>query len=521
MKKLLLCALAVILSVPALGQTTTVVQDGVPNLEAVYYFHQRNVARATDGTLMVAWVDLPVATAGGQVQYSIYDPVFQSWLPPAALSNAGDRARQPALAADDSGGIHAVWMERDAASDPYQAYYAKYSGSGWSTPIKVSVDASVRSEEGTIEVGSDGRIWVAYNNDGEGVGNEYVWVVNSTDGGTTWSTQADTISSGGTIASSITNARVTLAPASGGKMIAIWHNGQPWDADRREIYVNTFDGASWGTAEMISDTTVSDRSANWYPTVAVDPQDNIYAIYHTNDPPGSTDRQLLLQKKAWNDTWSASTTTVLTVETDADMLSTTAVADANGVVHLAYRRDIVSEATGMDEIVYTYSNDAGATWSEPLVVSRVNHDAGYVTLANRVGESYGIDVVWRESTDEFVLTQDTVAVVHMNIPYSFVTSVGDPGLPVAYEVLANYPNPFNPSTVIEYSVLTRGPVTLEVFDALGRQVRRLIDEPQEPGNYRVRWNGTDRAGRAVMSGVYLARMRSASGVRTVKMMLVK
>ena len=203
------------------------------------------------------------------------------------------------------------------------------------------------------------------------------------------------------------------------------------------------------------------------------------------------------------------------------MLSTTAVADANGVVHLAYRRDIVSEATGMDEIVYTYSNDAGATWSEPLVVSRVNHDAGYVTLANRVGETYGIDIVWRESTDEFVLTQDTVAVVHMNILYSFVTSVGDPGLPVAYEVLANYPNPFNPSTVIEYSVLTRGPVTLEVFDALGRQVRRLIDEPQEPGNYRVRWNGTDRAGRTVMSGVYVARMRSASGVRTMKMMLVK
>jgi hypothetical protein len=434
---MLLSMLAVLLAVPALGQTTSVVQDNVANAEAVYYFHQRNVARATDGTLMVVWVDLPSATAGAQVQYSTYDADFQSWSPPAAVSSAADRARQPALAADDNGAIHAVWMQRNAPSEQYQEYYAKFSGGSWSTPVQVSVAASGRAEEGTIEVGSDGRIWVAYNNDGEGVGSEYIWIVNSTDGGATWTTQPDTISPGGTIGSSITNARATFAPASGGKMVLIWHDGQPWDADRREIYVSTFDGSFWSNAEMISDTTVVDRSANWYPTVAVDNQDNIYAIYHTNDAAGSVDRQLLLQKKAWNDPWSASTTTVLAIETAGDMLSTSAVADANGVVHLAYRRDSPTDTTGIDEIVYTFSADAGVTWSEPLVVSRENHDAGYVTMANRVGEAYGIDLAWRESTDEFVNDQSVLAIMHANIPYSFVTSVGEPGVPATYEVLAN------------------------------------------------------------------------------------
>jgi len=297
MKAMLFFALAVVVAVPALGQTVSVVQDVIPNDEAVYYFHQRNVARATDGTLMVVWVDIKSNTAGGQVQYSTYDPAFQTWSPPAALSSAGDRARQPALAADDNGAIHAVWMQRDASGDKYQQYYANYSSGSWSTPVQVSVTASARAEEGTIEVGTDGTVWVAYNNDGEGAGSEYVWVVKSTDGGTTWSAEADTISSGGSIGSSATNARVTLAPASGGKMIAIWHDGQPWDADRREIYVNTYDGSSWGTPEMISDTTTVDRSANWYPTVAVDNQDNIFAIYHTNDPADGVERQLLLQKK--------------------------------------------------------------------------------------------------------------------------------------------------------------------------------------------------------------------------------
>ncbi|MGB6647357.1 MAG: T9SS type A sorting domain-containing protein, partial [Bacteroidota bacterium] len=435
------------------------------------------------------------------------------------VSSAGDRARQPALAADGNGAIHAVWMQRDASGDKYQEYYAKYSGGGWSTPVQVSVAASVRAEEGTIEVGSDGTVWVAYNNDAEGVGSEYVWVVKSTDGGTTWSAQADTISSGGSIGSSSTNARVTLAPASGGKMVAVWHDGQPWDADRREIYVNTFDGSSWGSEEMISDTTTADRSANWYPTVAVDNQDNIYAVYHTNNI--TVDRMLLLQKKAWNDPWSASTTSVLAVETTSDMLSTTAVADPNGVVHLAYRRDNAVDTLGLDEIVYTFSDDAGVTWSTPLAVSRTTHDAGYVTLANRVGETYGIDLAWRESRDEGEDDQDTLAVMHANIPYSVVSSVEEPGLPVGYEVLANYPNPFNPSTVIEYSILTKGTVRLEVFDALGRRVKTLVNEQQEPGSYSVRWDGINRSGKAVMSGVYVARMSSASGSRTVKMMLVK
>ncbi|MGB5872565.1 MAG: FlgD immunoglobulin-like domain containing protein [Bacteroidota bacterium] len=519
MKAMLFFALALVLAVPALGQTVSVVQDNVGNNETVYYFHQRNVARATDGTLMVVWINIKSNTAGGQVQYSTYDPAFQTWSPPAAVSSAGDRARQPALAADGNGAIHAVWMQRDASGDKYQEYYAKYSGGGWSTPVQVSVAASVRAEEGTIEVGSDGTVWVAYNNDAEGVGSEYVWVVKSTDGGTTWSAQADTISSGGSIGSSSTNARVTLAPASGGKMVAVWHDGQPWDADRREIYVNTFDGSSWGSEEMISDTTTADRSANWYPTVAVDNQDNIYAVYHTNNI--TVDRMLLLQKKAWNDPWSASTTSVLAVETTSDMLSTTAVADPNGVVHLAYRRDNAVDTLGLDEIVYTFSDDAGVTWSTPLAVSRTTHDAGYVTLANRVGETYGIDLAWRESRDEGEDDQDTLAVMHANIPYSVVSSVEEPGLPVGYEVLANYPNPFNPSTVIEYSILTKGTVRLEVFDALGRRVKTLVNEQQEPGSYSVRWDGINRSGKAVMSGVYVARMSSASGSRTVKMMLVK
>ena len=145
MKAMLFFALALVLAVPALGQTVSVVQDNVGNNETVYYFHQRNVARATDGTLMVVWINIKSNTAGGQVQYSTYDPAFQTWSPPAAVSSAGDRARQPALAADGNGAIHAVWMQRDASGDKYQEYYAKYEA------ISKILDEKPRRVAGIIE----------------------------------------------------------------------------------------------------------------------------------------------------------------------------------------------------------------------------------------------------------------------------------------------------------------------------------------------------------------------------------
>jgi len=518
MKRLLSAFAAILMTLPLAAQTTSLVQDNVGNNEAMYYFHQRKVARSSTGTLMVVWVDKRSGIAGGQVQYSIYDPGFEVWSPPAALSSAAYNARQPALAADASGNIHAVWMESTSAGAKYQVFYSKYNGSSWSSAVQVSVAASVRGEEPTIEVGTDGTVWVAYNNDGEGIGNEYVYVVKSTDGGSNWSATADTISSGGNISSSITNARVALARASAGKIVAVWHDGQPWNVDRREIYFNSFNGSSWGTAEMISDTTTSDRSANWYPTVAVDGSDNIYVIYHTNNV--DVDRLLLCQKKAWADAWTSSTTSVIAVETNGDMLSVSATADENDVVHLAYRRDVAADTLyGLDEIVYTFTADGGSTWSTPIVVSRVDQDAGYVSMANTVDPTYGMDLAWRESRDANVSDQDTLAVVHANIPYS-VTSVSEE-LPESFEVFANYPNPFNPSTTIEFTLATRSQVRLTIFDLTGREVKTVVNENRDAGAYRETWDGTNNLSQPVSSGVYFSRLSTGNGLRTIKMILLK
>lgn len=62
-------------------------------------------------------------------------------------------------------------------------------------------------------------------------------------------------------------------------------------------------------------------------------------------------------------------------------------------------------------------------------------------------------------------------------------------LPGNFELLQNYPNPFNPSTVISYQLSVAGHVTLKVYDLLGREVAILVNEEQQPGNYKVNFNG--------------------------------
>ena len=95
------------------------------------------------------------------------------------------------------------------------------------------------------------------------------------------------------------------------------------------------------------------------------------------------------------------------------------------------------------------------------------------------------------------------------------------GTPLEFALGKNYPNPFNPSTRIDYSIGERGLVTLEVFDILGRQVRTLVNEVQAAGSYQIVWDGRTADSKPVTSGVYLYRLRSGSFAKTERMVLLK
>lgn len=80
----------------------------------------------------------------------------------------------------------------------------------------------------------------------------------------------------------------------------------------------------------------------------------------------------------------------------------------------------------------------------------------------------------------------------------------------------NFPNPFNPSTEIGFSLNRTSSVCVEVFDVLGRSIAVLADQRMESGDYRLTWNAAHESG-----GVYFCRLTAAGSMRTIKMQLLR
>lgn len=85
----------------------------------------------------------------------------------------------------------------------------------------------------------------------------------------------------------------------------------------------------------------------------------------------------------------------------------------------------------------------------------------------------------------------------------------------------NRPNPFNPSTEIEFSIPVAGPVQLRIYDVRGRLVRTLVDRTYEAGTWTVLWDGRDERGSTVASGAYLYELRADDRRQVRKMGLLK
>jgi len=111
-----------------------------------------------------------------------------------------------------------------------------------------------------------------------------------------------------------------------------------------------------------------------------------------------------------------------------------------------------------------------------------------------------------------------------NYPLGLATTgVGNStaNVPLAFELLQNFPNPFNPSTEIHFTIPKFDHVTLEVFDLLGRKVKTLVNEQRHAGSHTVTWNSINSANQHVASGMYFYRLRAGDLTSVKKMLLLK
>lgn len=93
--------------------------------------------------------------------------------------------------------------------------------------------------------------------------------------------------------------------------------------------------------------------------------------------------------------------------------------------------------------------------------------------------------------------------------------------PKDFSISQNFPNPFNPSTKINFNVAKSGLVNLKVYDILGREVCTLINEQKQPGSYSIEFNSDKMSSKQPSSGVYFYRIKSNDFSETKKMLLLK
>ncbi len=137
------------------------------------------------------------------------------------------------------------------------------------------------------------------------------------------------------------------------------------------------------------------------------------------------------------------------------------------------------------------------------------------------------------SNGDVILSAETVAV----IPQFFVVQGGklqvvsgappvsveteDPIIPDEFIVHQNFPNPFNPETEIRFALTRDSHVVINIYNTLGQQLDTLIDTQYAAGFHSVRWDGKDRNGRPVSSGVYLYQIQAGAFSQVKKMSLIR
>ena len=102
-----------------------------------------------------------------------------------------------------------------------------------------------------------------------------------------------------------------------------------------------------------------------------------------------------------------------------------------------------------------------------------------------------------------------------------VEASDNPTMPSSFELSQNYPNPFNPSTTISYHLGENADVRIDIYNINGQLINTLVNKKQAAGNHVVVWNGTNKNGNLVSSGIYFYSMTANSYKSVKKMTLMK
>jgi len=177
---------------------------------------------------------------------------------------------------------------------------------------------------------------------------------------------------------------------------------------------------------------------------------------------------------------------------------------------------IVSASDSVDQVgSYTWGSTSQMIADVQDWLDNPTSNFGWLVLGNESDQQTSKRFGTRENTTP---GNQPVLSVHWTGPSSVS---GHAEIPEGFDLRQNFPNPFNPSTTIEYVLKENRRVRLSVYDMLGQEVTTLVNESQSAGLKKVIWDGTDHAGSSVSTGLYVYRISTGDFVMSRKMLYVK
>jgi hypothetical protein len=163
-----------------------------------------------------------------------------------------------------------------------------------------------------------------------------------------------------------------------------------------------------------------------------------------------------------------------------------------------------------------FSSDGGGTWQpiqfdlpvsqttyQWIVPSIITNNAQIRIIMDNVGANY------EDLSLNFTIKESALGITE------------ETELPTILNIISNFPNPFNPSTTIQYELSIASKVKVVIYNMLGKEIIQLYQGKKEPGVHMLGWDGFDSFGNLVSAGIYLYQIQAGQYIQTKKMVLLK
>lgn len=330
-------------------------------------------------------------------------------------------------------------------------------------------------------------------------------IVKTTDSGVTWQIQSSPVSTVLNKVQFIDNNtgyivgnNGTILKTTTGGVIYNTISGQIRFQDNNQIVTSGFVKAVKYDRiqnQIITIDSASIQSNGTYSLTRI-PQDSIYIMAFEND-----EAQLVFVPTYYPSTTNWRSATVLYPS-----------GNLSGIDILVYRIISTGGPYHISGLVSNYTQAPLSGLKDAIVYAKIGNDYKGYSITNSSG-LYRIDsltsgsynlmvdrIGYSSQNRQVIITSFSKDTINFIFNLTKVTNNGSE-IPGSYFLCNNYPNPFNPKTIIKYQIPSANNVRLFIYDVLGREITTLIDERQEAGTYEIEFDGSNFA-----SGVYFYRM---------------